>query len=71
MNKTFSEMLMKLRDEAVEKYGVTDWGITHTNDRWIAGFLIKHKRFVGSGDTPQQAYIRALHDVEGTDPPPF
>jgi hypothetical protein len=71
MDKKISDTLVKLRQEAVDQYGVTDWGVTYTNDRWIVGFLIKHKRFIGSADNPQDAYTKALHDIEGTKVPPF
>ena len=71
MNKALSNQILKLHKTAVDKYGITDWGITYVDGRWIVGFLIKHKRFIGSGNNPQDAYTKALHDIEGTKPPPF
>lgn len=71
MNKALSEQLEKLRQQAVDQYKVTDWGVTYVDGRWIVGFLIKHKRFIGSGSTPQEAYTKALHDIAGTIVPPF
>ncbi len=71
MNKALSDQILKLLQAAEKDYGVTDWGVTYVDGRWIVGFLIKHKRFIGSGNTPQDAYTKALHDIEGTKPPPF
>lgn len=71
MNKSTSETLIKLRQEVVDKHGINDWGITYVDGRWLVGFLKNYKRYVGSGDTPQEAYVAALHDVAGSKPPPF
>lgn len=65
MDKALSETLIQLRQQAIDKYGCRDWGITFVDDRWIVGFLVKYKRYIGYGNTPQQAYKSCIEDAEG------
>lgn len=71
MDKSTSDELVNLRQILVESNQVDDWGITYVDDRWVVGFLVGYKRYVGSGDTPQEAYVNAMYDIAGTEPPPF
>lgn len=71
MNKTTSEAIMKLKAAVEKDHGVTEFGIIFNDTRWTVGFIVGHKSFVGSGDTPQAAYVAALHDLAGTEAPPF
>jgi hypothetical protein len=71
MDKATSSTLVKLHAEMVAKHSVNDWGITFVDGRWVVGFLVGYKRYVGAGETPQEAYVRASHDIAGTEPPPF
>ena len=63
MLKSTSEDLILRRDQVFESHNVTEFGVIFNDGRWTVGFLIGHKRFVGSGDTPQAAYKSALEDL--------
>lgn len=63
MNKSTSETIMKLKAVVEKDHGVTEFGIIFNDTRWTVGFIVEHRSFVGSGDTPQAAYEAALHNL--------
>lgn len=68
MNKSTSETIMKLKAVVEKEHGVTEFGIIFNDTRWTVGFIVGHKSFHGSGDTPEAAYAAAQQSITAGKP---
>ena len=79
MNKAISQAVEKSVERAIlalgRKLPGTPFGgmsmVRTPGGRWIVSAHQGYATHHGSGETLQEAYTYLLHDIEGTEPPPF
>jgi hypothetical protein len=67
MKKSTSQDIDQIREKVFEQYpndSLSNFGLIYVEDRWIMGLILNGIRFVGEGNTPQDAHAALIISLE-------